>query len=138
MKNYYEILKVKPNDKMGKIKKNLYSLSKKSHPQHSKTIDKTKNFIEYIEAFEVLENESIRRQYDILYYKKIENKNILPNLTERQLKGYEFNVSKVSKLGEIKGKEYSQKNYRKFKNDYKGFRWWQIFGLLLEFLRGIS
>ena len=64
-KDYYDILGVSKNASIKDIKKAYYQLAKKYHPDTNKNDkDAQKKFQEVSEAYEVLSDESKRRQYD--------------------------------------------------------------------------
>ena len=63
-RNFYEVLEVMPNAKMGEIKSKYYELSKKYHPDLNKdNPEASVKFREISEAYEVLGNYDLRRQY---------------------------------------------------------------------------
>ncbi|KAG5880761.1 hypothetical protein JTB14_010943 [Gonioctena quinquepunctata] len=64
-KNYYEILGVGRNASNSEIKKAYYKLAKKYHPDVNKNEpDSSKKFQEVSEAYEILGDETKRKQYD--------------------------------------------------------------------------
>lgn len=64
-KNYYEILSVPRNASAKDIKKAYYQLAKKYHPDSNKgDPESAKKFQEVSEAYEILSDESKRRNYD--------------------------------------------------------------------------
>ena len=64
-KNYYEILGVSENASVKEIKKAYYELAKKNHPDVAKSNpNAAKKFAEISEAYEVLEDDNKRAEYD--------------------------------------------------------------------------
>ncbi|CAO1310593.1 unnamed protein product [Diamesa tonsa] len=63
-KNYYDILGVAKNSSVKDIKKSYYQLAKKYHPDTNKDTDSSKKFQEVSEAYEVLSDETKRKEYD--------------------------------------------------------------------------
>ncbi len=64
-KNYYEILGVSEKASAKEIKKAYYELAKKNHPDVAKSDpNASKKFAEISEAYEVLEDEKKRAEYD--------------------------------------------------------------------------
>ncbi|XP_076236163.1 dnaJ homolog l(2)tid, mitochondrial isoform X2 [Calliopsis andreniformis] len=65
-RNYYEILGVSKNASAKDIKKAYYQLAKKYHPDTNKgDPDSSKKFQEVSEAYEVLSDDTKRKQYDM-------------------------------------------------------------------------
>ncbi|CAH2012547.1 unnamed protein product [Acanthoscelides obtectus] len=63
-KNYYEILGVGKNASNSEIKKAYYKLAKQYHPDVNKDPESSKKFQEVSEAYEILADETKRKQYD--------------------------------------------------------------------------
>lgn len=63
-KNHYDTLKVNPNATQEEIKSAYYKLSKLYHPDVNKEANAKEKFRDITEAYEVLGNYKIRRQYD--------------------------------------------------------------------------
>ena len=64
-KNYYEVLGVSRNSSVKDIKKAYYQLAKKYHPDTNKDDpNASKKFQEVSEAYEVLSDETKRKEYD--------------------------------------------------------------------------
>lgn len=64
-RNYYEILGVAKNSSAKDIKKAYYQLAKKYHPDTNKgDTDANKKFQEVSEAYEVLSDDTKRKEYD--------------------------------------------------------------------------
>ena len=64
-KDYYQILGVAKNSAAKDIKKSYYQLAKKYHPDTNKEPDASKKFQEVSEAYEVLSDDTKRREYDM-------------------------------------------------------------------------
>lgn len=64
-KDYYQILGVSKNSSAKEIKKAYYQLAKKHHPDTNKNDqDSSKKFQEVSEAYEILSDDTKRREYD--------------------------------------------------------------------------
>ncbi|XP_049826169.1 protein tumorous imaginal discs, mitochondrial-like isoform X2 [Aethina tumida] len=63
-KDYYDILGVSRNSSTSDIKKAYYKLAKKYHPDVNKEPEAQKKFQEVSEAYEILGDDSKRKQYD--------------------------------------------------------------------------
>ncbi|VEN59285.1 unnamed protein product [Callosobruchus maculatus] len=63
-KNYYEILGVGKNASNSEIKKAYYKLAKQYHPDVNKNPEASKKFQEVSEAYEILADDTKRKQYD--------------------------------------------------------------------------
>jgi len=66
IKNYYEILGVSYDADSTTIRSAYRELAKKYHPDKSKNKDDTK-FKEIVEAYEILKNDSTKKDYDRIY-----------------------------------------------------------------------
>lgn len=76
MKTYYQILNIKENASQKEIKKAYRQLSKIYHPD--KSSGSSNKFIEIKEAYDVLKNPSLKKDYDFkLKEQKISNTNKL-------------------------------------------------------------
>ena len=65
MRNYYEVLNVSTNASAYEIKHSFRNLALKYHPDKNKNSDESKQiFMELVEAYEVLSDDSSRRNYD--------------------------------------------------------------------------
>ncbi len=65
MPNYYDILEVSNRASHSEIKKSFRSLAMKYHPDKNKNSEDSKiKFMQIIEAYEVLSDESTRKNYD--------------------------------------------------------------------------
>jgi DnaJ-class molecular chaperone len=65
MRNYYEILNVSTNASLSEIKRSFRGMALKHHPDKNKNSEESKQiFMELVEAYEVLSDESARRNYD--------------------------------------------------------------------------
>jgi hypothetical protein len=67
MKDYYKILEIEFGTDIPSIKKAFRRLALKHHPDRNKAIDASKKFIEITEAYEVLNNDIKKNQYDNLF-----------------------------------------------------------------------
>lgn len=63
-KDYYKVLGVARGASSKDIKKAYYQLAKKFHPDTNKNADAQKNFQDVSEAYEVLSDDTKRREYD--------------------------------------------------------------------------
>jgi len=63
-KDYYDILGVSRNASAKDIKKAYFQLAKKYHPDTNKDADAVKKFQEVSEAYEILSDDTKRKQYD--------------------------------------------------------------------------
>jgi DnaJ-class molecular chaperone len=65
MRNYYEVLNVSTNASPSEIKHSFRNLALKYHPDKNKNSEESKQiFMELLEAYEVLSDDSARRNYD--------------------------------------------------------------------------
>jgi DnaJ-class molecular chaperone len=65
MRNYYEVLNVSINASFSEIKHSFRSLALKHHPDKNNNSEESRqNFMELVEAYEVLSDENARRNYD--------------------------------------------------------------------------
>lgn len=64
-KDYYKILGVSKNSSAKEIKKSYYQLAKKYHPDTNKDPDASKKFQEVSEAYEILSDDTKRKEYDM-------------------------------------------------------------------------
>ena len=89
MKNYYEILEVSPNASHEVIEKAYRTLAKKYHPdtqQKNNTHFAENKFRELNEAYEILSNHTLRKQYDSKLGFISNNDNLYNNLYSEQEK----------------------------------------------------
>ena len=83
MKNYYSILGISFDSDVMTIKKTYRQLALKYHPDKNKSIDAHDKFIEITEAYEILRNESTKKEYDLLFYKFYVQNEELSKLTTK-------------------------------------------------------
>lgn len=77
MKNYYNVLEVRPSASVEEIKKAFRFLAVKYHPDKTQEDEYfTKKFIEIREAYDVLSSFDKRKEYDTLYQHFFENQPI--------------------------------------------------------------
>ncbi|MBL1278984.1 MAG: J domain-containing protein [Fluviicola sp.] len=128
MKNYYDILGVKKNATSREIRKQCMLLASQLHPekQHSNLLDSPKQFVNIVEAYEVLYDDKCRRVYDKLL--NFEKKDGLIN--EVQEEKYRTYISAVASRGVNKGEFYSKKKFKNFKEDYKLIAWYDITAII--------
>lgn len=69
MKDYYKILELAFGSDISGVKKSYRQLALKYHPDKNQSPDASAKFIELTEAYEVLNNEVKKSQYDKLYSK---------------------------------------------------------------------
>jgi hypothetical protein len=67
MKDYYKVLIINRNAESSDIKKAYRTLALKWHPDINKDFGAQEKFIEINEAYEILNNNSKRKIYDVLY-----------------------------------------------------------------------
>lgn len=77
IKNYYKLLKVKPESDLDEIKKAFRIELKKHHPDINKSKDANQHFEDIVEAFEILSKTNKRAFYDSLL---VDKSNINSNL----------------------------------------------------------
>lgn len=63
-KDYYKILGVSKNSSSKDVKKAYYQLAKKYHPDTNKDPNASKKFQEVSEAYEILSDDTKRKEYD--------------------------------------------------------------------------
>lgn len=107
MKNYYSILGISFDSDVMTIKKTYRQLALKYHPDKNKSIDAHDKFIEITEAYEILRNESTKKEYDLLFYKFFVQNEELSRENTVYYKKWEEEGSK-------KGEEYAKKMYNEF------------------------
>ena len=67
MKDYYKILEIEFGADISSVKKAFRRLALRYHPDKNKAPDASTKFIEITEAYEVLNNDIKKNQYDNLY-----------------------------------------------------------------------
>ncbi|PHR44773.1 MAG: hypothetical protein COA32_14240 [Fluviicola sp.] len=123
MKNYYEVLGVNNDASSAQIKKRTLQLGKQLHPstKQPEVIDDSKDFVDVVEAFEVLYDEKSRKIYDRLLNSKT-NSPIHDN--------FENYIHMISQRSRKSGEKYAKSKFKVFKNDLKEFHWWDITSIL--------
>ncbi|SNB29772.1 hypothetical protein NO004_530026 [Flavobacterium psychrophilum] len=111
MIDYYKILELELGTDIQTVKKSFRRLALKYHPDKNKAPDASQKFIEITEAYEVLNNDIKKNQYDKLYaefYKKKEQK------TEYKDNVKSEKVKEWKTYGQKKAKEYASMKYDDF------------------------
>ena len=111
MKNYYEILEVSPNASQEVIEKAYRALAKKYHPDIS-TSNKAfseSRFKEIAEAYNILSNPNLRKEYDLKL--KISNED-----DYRYKKLFEENKKLENELNYFRNFSFSKKNNKAVDN----------------------
>ena len=124
MKNYYEVLGLNRNVTSRQIRKKTIELGKQLHPKinHSDLIDEPKDFIDVVEACEVLNEDNSRRIYDLL----LDNLNGIKSTSSISLEKHQEYINAISKRGRKRGEHYAKSKLKEFKEDYKVINWWDI------------
>jgi DnaJ-class molecular chaperone len=132
IKDYYKILNVNKKASTLKIKKTFRKLVKELHPDVKKSKTTRDDFVEIIEAYEVLSHRIKRIQYDKLYDFLI---------LKKEVKGYnkkhdtwENHIEKSIEKSQRKAKKYTSDSPKKFRNRVKKWKLGFIFDLFLEFI----
>lgn len=89
MKDYYLLLQISRTADLITIKKAYRSLALAYHPDKNSSEDASKLFIEITEAYEVLRNTEIRKEYDSLLAEKSNSKDVFSaNEKQKQWQSY--------------------------------------------------
>jgi curved DNA-binding protein CbpA len=111
----YEILEIKPNATEIEIKKAYHRLVKIYHPDKNKDVDTSEKFQKIHSAYEILNNDKTRQEYQKMNYKdKLSFVEILEKIINDKL-----NINELKKYGinlENSDFEYIQKNIINFFN----------------------
>ena len=83
-KNYYEILGVSPTIEPETLKAVFKALSKKYHPDTTAKASTSKRFRDIQEAFDVLKDPELRKNYDQIKLTKRANKRIRQKRKQKQ------------------------------------------------------
>jgi hypothetical protein len=102
MKNYYQILGVKPNSSVEEIKRVYRILAKKYHPDVNKSPEANTKFIEITEAYEML-----------LHQASLKDKPVEANSEE-----YADFIAKIRE----EAKRRARMKYKKFQHEHEAFR----------------
>lgn len=123
MKNYYEVLGVNNDASSAQIKKRTLQLGKQLHPstKQPEVIDDSKDFVDVVEAFEVLYDEKSRKIYDRLLNSKTNSP-----IHDK----FENYIQMISQRSRKSGEKYAKSKFKVFKNDLKEFHWWDITSIL--------
>jgi len=107
MKDYYKTLGVNQKDSNQKIFKRFKELAYPLHPdnKNSSVRKSKKKFIEYCEAYYVLESDKLRGDYDKIHNRKT-------NLAD-------YDIEVIIKEWEIKGQESGEEYYSMSYKDFK-------------------
>jgi hypothetical protein len=111
MKDYYKILEIEFGADISSVKKAFRRLALRYHPDKNKAPDASTKFIEITEAYEVLNNDIKKNQYDNLYSsyfrtqgQKTENKEDIKTEKTQEWTNY----------GKKKAAEYASMKYDDF------------------------
>jgi DnaJ-class molecular chaperone len=67
--SYYDILQIKQDATNDEIKRSFRSLALKYHPDKNKSSESKEKFLNIVEAYEVLSDETTRKKYDLSFQK---------------------------------------------------------------------
>ena len=123
MKDYYRILSLNNDATTAQIKKRTLELGKQLHPssKEPEVIDESKDFVDVVEAFEVLYEVKSRKIYDRLLNSKTQSP------SHHKFENY---IHMISQRGRKSGEKYAKSKFKVFKNDLKEFRWGDITRIL--------
>ena len=95
MKNYYKIINISPDARLEEIKKSFRHLALKYHPDTSNlNFDTEAKFIEIMEAYKILSNEELRKNYDYEFNKVYNVSDIKTTIKDDYYKKkYAFNIN---------------------------------------------
>lgn len=111
MKDYYKILEIEFRSDITAVKKSYRRLALKYHPDKNNASDASQKFIEITEAYEVLNNDIKKSQYDDLHKKYFREQGHKTEIKE------DFKSKKTqewSNYGKKKAEEYSLMNFDDF------------------------
>lgn len=111
MKNYYKILELEFGAEILTVKKSYRRLALRYHPDINKAADASQKFIEITEAYEVLNNEAKKLEYDDLYSKFSRSQN---NQYETNEKTSSEKAKEWATSGKKKAEEYASMKYDDF------------------------
>jgi len=113
MKDYYKILELEYGTNIPTVKKAYKRLALKYHPDKNKAPDASTKFIEITEAYEVLNNDIKKNQYDNLYsnYFRVQGQK-----TENKEEVKTEKTQEWTSYGRKKAEEYASMKYDDFAN----------------------
>jgi DnaJ-class molecular chaperone len=79
--SYYDILEIDQNATITDIKKSFRLLALKHHPDKNKSNESHQQFLQIVEAYEVLSDENSRRKYDLINSSSNQSSNFTPRWT---------------------------------------------------------
>jgi curved DNA-binding protein CbpA len=111
MKDYYKSLELEFGADIPTVKKSYRRLALRYHPDKNKAADASQKFIEITEAYEVLNNEAKKLEYDNFYSKFFRSQN---NSTETNEKTSSEKTKEWTTYGKKKAEEYASMKYDDF------------------------
>ena len=123
IKDYYKILNLNNDATSTQIKRRTLQLGRQLHPstKQPEVIDESKDFVDVVEAFEVLYEEKSRKIYDRLLNSKTKSP------SHHKFENY---LQMIALRGRKSGEKYAKSKFKVFKNDLKEFHWWDITSIL--------
>ncbi|MDI6402927.1 DnaJ domain-containing protein [Balneolaceae bacterium ANBcel3] len=109
MKDYYKILGVSRNVTQAELKKRFRELAIKKHPDVNKSPNAHQEFIEIMEAYEILSNQILRNEFDSFDVRKTDEEEFY------QSENWEKYYSDIKN----KSRYYAYSSIENFKKDFK-------------------
>ena len=109
MKNYYKILQLSEDSNLKEVRKRYKSLVLEYHPDVNKSPNSQKEFIEIVEAYEVLKNPVRKRRYDtLLKIHLLKEKENAKRVSNKKIRRFKNKIKKAEQKGFRKGENYSK------------------------------
>jgi len=111
MKNHYKILNLNENATLKEVRKRYKSLVLKYHPDINKSPNSKEEFIEIIEAYEVLKNPVRKRRYDaLLKIHHLKEKENTDRISNKKIRRFKNKIQKAKQKGNLKADKYSKES----------------------------
>lgn len=127
MPDYYNILKLNRTATKRQIQKRTYSLGRSVHPKKaSPDLIDSNGFVEIVEAYSILSNESTRE----IYHWILDHDSGVKVLGEQAIAKHQRKLDIESYRGRGLGYSYLKEPFWVFKDDFgssKWWSWWEIF-----------